>query len=149
MVKIGDWIELPQHNIDGDVIQISLMSIKVRNWDKTIGTVPTSALLSGSFKNWRGMQESGGRRIKRSIHIDISTIRFCTQEMVERFKKFQYITDYINAKIDELSTYNRQKKADLSELINGRRLTNIGTFRAYIEAYLKNHPKIHRGRVST
>jgi miniconductance mechanosensitive channel len=143
MVHIGDWIEMPQYGADGDVIDISLTTVKVRNWDKTISTIPAYALISDSFKNWRGMSESGGRRIKRSVCIDMNTIRFCDDAMLERFKHFQYISDYIEQKKTELVAWNNEKNIDASEPINGRRLTNIGTFRAYLVSYLRDHPKIH------
>ncbi|UCD18100.1 MAG: mechanosensitive ion channel family protein [Candidatus Zixiibacteriota bacterium] len=144
MVRRGDWIEMPKFGADGDVIDVSLHTVKVQNWDKTITTIPTYALISDSFKNWRGMSESGGRRIKRSINIDMNSIRFCTEKMIERFEKIQYIADYIAKKIDEITIYNEEKQVDTSTLANGRHLTNIGTFRAYVVAYLRNHPKIHQ-----
>ena len=144
LVRVGDWIEMPKFGADGDVIDVSLLQIKVQNWDKTISTIPTYALVSDSFKNWRGMSESGGRRIKRAINIDMTSIKFCTEEMLRRFSKYQYITAHIEKKKEELARYNQEKKVDLSELVNGRRMTNIGTFRAYVEAYLHNHPKIHQ-----
>ncbi len=144
MVRIGDWIEMPNFGADGDVVDISLNTVKVQNWDKTISTIPAYALISNSFKNWRGMSESGGRRIKRSVNIDMNSIKFCTEEMIERFKKIQYISDYIEKKKDELAEYNKDYNIDGSTLANGRRMTNVGTFRAYIQAYLRNHPKIHK-----
>ncbi|RKX23996.1 MAG: mechanosensitive ion channel family protein [Candidatus Zixiibacteriota bacterium] len=144
MVRIGDWIEMPKYGADGDVIDVSLLTIKIQNWNKTISTIPTYALVSDSFKNWRGMAESGGRRIKRSVNIDMNSIKFCTSEMLQRFSKYQYITEYIERKKTELTKYNKEAAADTSELINGRHLTNVGTFRAYVEAYLHNHPCIHQ-----
>jgi miniconductance mechanosensitive channel len=144
MVRIGDWIEMPKYGADGDVIEVSINTVKVRNWDKTITTIPTYGLVSDAFKNWRGMSESGGRRIKRALHIDMSSIKFCTDETLESFKKFALITDYIAQKQEEINEYNREHGTDTSQLINGRRQTNIGVFRAYIIAYLKNHPKIHQ-----
>ncbi|MBN2226856.1 MAG: mechanosensitive ion channel [candidate division Zixibacteria bacterium] len=144
MVRRGDWIEMKKFGADGDVIDVSLHTIKVQNWDKTITSIPSYALISDSFKNWRGMSESGGRRIKRSINIDMNSIKFCTAEMIERYKKIQYITEYIDKKTAEIEQHNRQIRADTTTLVNGRRLTNIGTFRAYVVAYLKNHPKIHQ-----
>ncbi len=144
MVRIGDWIEMPKFGADGDVIDVSLNTVKVQNWDKTITTIPTYALMSDSFKNWRGMSESGGRRIKRAIYIDMNSIKFCTDEMLDRFEKFQYITDYVKQKREEIAQYNKEHKIDISELANGRNMTNIGTFRAYIAAYLRNHPKIRQ-----
>jgi len=143
MLKQGDWIEMPKYEADGDIIDITLTTVKVQNWDKTITTIPTYALISDSFKNWRGMQESGGRRIKRAINIDMNTIRFCTPEMLERFAKIRYIADYMNQKNQELDRYNTELGIEPQDLANTRRLTNIGTFRAYVKAYLKNHPMIN------
>ena len=144
MVAYGDWIEMPQYGADGDVIDITLTTVKVQNWDKTITTIPTYSLISESFKNWRGMQDSGGRRIKRAIYLDVSTIKFCDEEMLARFAKIQYITAHIERKKKELAEYNKLNRVDLSHLVNGRRMTNIGTFRAYVQAYLKNHPQINQ-----
>ncbi len=144
MVRIGDWIEMPNFGADGDVVDISLNTVKVQNWDKTISTIPAYAMISNSFKNWRGMSESGGRRIKRSLNIDMNSIKFCTEEMIERFKNIQYITDYIEKKKDELAEYNKEYNIDGSTLVNGRHMTNVGTFQEYIRAYLRNHPKIHK-----
>jgi len=145
MVRRGDWIEMPKYGADGDVIDISLTTVKVQNWDKTISTIPTYSLVSDSFKNWRGMSESAGRRIKRAINIDMTSVRFCDREMIGRFKGFQFISEYMNRKSEELKEYNEQQGIDDSALVNGRRLTNLGTFRAYVVAYLKHHPKIHQG----
>ena len=144
MVAYGDWIEMPQYGADGDVIDITLTTVKVQNWDKTITTIPTYSLISESFKNWRGMQDSGGRRIKRAICLDVSTIVFCDEEMLARFAKIQYITAHIERKKQELAEYNKLNQVDLSHLVNGRRMTNIGTFRAYVQAYLKHHPQINQ-----
>jgi len=144
MVRIGDWIEMPKYGADGDVIDVSIHTVKVRNWDKTITTIPTYGLVTDAFKNWRGMSESGGRRIKRSLHIDMNSIKFSTDEMLERFKKFDFIKEYITQKQEEIYDYNNNHKIDTSQIINGRRQTNIGVFRAYTIAYLKNHPKIHQ-----
>jgi len=143
MVAVGDWIEMPKYGADGDVLEVALTTVKVQNWDKTITTIPTYALISESFKNWRGMSESGGRRIKRAVHIDISSIRFCNEEMLERFGKIQYISEYIQKKKNELEVFNKATKVDNASLANGRRMTNIGTFRAYVQAYLQNHPMIN------
>lgn len=145
MVRRGDWLEMPKYGADGDVIDISLTTVKVQNWDKTITTIPTYALISDSFKNWRGMSDSGGRRIKRAICIDMTSVKLCSDEMLKKFSKFQYIAEYIKRKNREVADYNVERGVDLSELVNGRRLTNVGTFRAYVEAYLRNHPKIHDG----
>jgi miniconductance mechanosensitive channel len=144
MVRVGDWIEMPKHNADGDVIEINLTTVKVRNWDKTITMIPSYAFIQDSFKNWRGMQETGGRRIKRAVYIDVSSIQFCTDEMIERFKKIHYLSDYIEEKEREIAAFNRENNIDPSSKVNGRRLTNIGTFRVYISNYLANHPKIHK-----
>ncbi len=144
MVAKGDWISMPKYGADGDIIEIALTTVKVQNWDKTITTVPTYALITESFKNWRGMSESGGRRIKRSINIDMNTIKFCTDEMLARFDKIQYISEYIERKKVETHTYNLNRNIDESNPVNGRRMTNIGTFRAYVEAYLSNQPMINK-----
>lgn len=148
MVKPGDWISVPTHNADGTVIEISLNTVKVQNWDKTITTVPTYALVSDSFYNWKGMEESGGRRIKRSVIIDMKSIKFCTPEMIKKFKKIQILRDFIEKKQKELDEHNKKNEIDNSILVNGRRMTNIGVFRAYIGAYLHNHPKINNEMTS-
>lgn len=144
MVRLGDWIEMPNHNADGFVTEISLHTVKVQNWDKTVTTIPTYAMVSESFKNWRGMQESGGRRIKRAVYIDMTSIQFCNEEMLERFKKIQYIQEYLKNKTLDVLQYNQKHQADFSSPVNGRRLTNIGTFRAYVDAYLRNNPNIRQ-----
>jgi miniconductance mechanosensitive channel len=144
MVANGDWIEMPNYGADGDVIEVSLTTVKVQNWDKTITTIPTYALISESFKNWRGMQESGGRRIKRAVNIDMSSIKFCDEEMLDRFAKIQYISEYIEHKKHELEAFNQSINVDNTSLVNGRRMTNVGTFRAYVKAYLENHPEVNR-----
>lgn len=144
MLHLGDWIEMPKYGADGDVTDISLTTVKVQNWDKTISTIPAYSLISDSFKNWRGMSESAGRRIKRSINIDMNTIGFCDEQMIEKFRRMQFIADYIDAKKREIDKHNIAANVDDSELVNGRRMTNIGTFRAYVIAYLKNHPMINR-----
>jgi len=144
MVRPGDWIEMPKFGADGDVVEISLNTVKVQNWDKTIVTIPTAAFLDNSIKNWRGMSDSGGRRIKRHLNIDMNTIKFCDDEMIRRFSKIHYISEYLQEKIKEVQAYNQEKKVDTSTLVNGRHLTNLGTFRAYVEAYLRHHPKIHQ-----
>lgn len=144
MVRVGDWIEMPKYGADGDIIDISLNTVKVQNWDKTIVTIPSYALISDSFKNWRGMQNAGGRRIKRSVFIDTSSISFCTEEMLEKFKAIHYLSDYISAKESEIRAYHAEHQIDTSNRVNGRALTNIGVFRVYIQHYLQNHPKIHK-----
>jgi miniconductance mechanosensitive channel len=143
MVGIGDWIEMPKYGADGDVINVTLNTVKVQNWDKTITTIPAYALISDSFKHWRGMSESGGRRIKRSISIDMDSIRFCTPEMLDRFESFGVISDYIKSKRAEIEVFNPALDADISMVVKRRNLTSVGTFRAYIESYLRSHPKIH------
>lgn len=142
MVTVGDWIEMPGRGADGDVIDVSLTTVKIQNWDKTITTIPTYALISDSFKNWRGMFQAGGRRIKRSINIDLRSIQFADEELLERFKKIRVLQSYLEEKLEDIKKHNADVANDLSELINGRRLTNIGTFRAYCVAYLRNHPQI-------
>jgi miniconductance mechanosensitive channel len=145
MVRVGDWIEMPKHNADGDVVEITLTTVKVQNWDKTLTMIPAAAFINESFKNWRGMQESGGRRIKRSVYIDVTSIRFCTDEMIEKFRKIHHLKDYIEQKENEIEAYNREHDIDSSVVVNGRRMTNIGTYRMYIQNYLQNHPHIHKG----
>jgi len=144
MVAVGDWIEMPKYGADGDVLEVALTTVKVQNWDKTITTIPTYALISESFRNWRGMSESDGRRIKRAVNIDMSSIRFCDDEMLQRFKKIQYISRYIERKQTELEQFNQSMRIDSDCLVNGRRMTNIGTFRVYVQAYLQNHPMINK-----
>jgi miniconductance mechanosensitive channel len=142
-VRVGDWLEMPAFNADGDVIDVALYNITVQNWDKTITTIPTYALISESFKNWRGMTASGGRRIKRAVNIDMSSIRFCDEEMLARYEKIQYIAEYIESKKTELEVFNQSQNVDNASLANGRRMTNVGTFRAYVKAYLSHHPMIN------
>lgn len=144
MIRLGDWIEMPKYGANGDVIDISLNTVKIENFDKTITTIPTYALVSDSFKNWRGMVQAGGRRINRSIYIDVTSVTFCTDEMLEKFEKIHYLADYIKGKKAEITRYNLENNIDSTEAANGRRLTNLGTFRAYIQSYLKNHPQIHK-----
>lgn len=147
MVRIGDWVSMPKYGADGDVTEINLTTVKVRNWDKTISTVPTYAFISDSFVNWRGMTNMGVRRIKRSINIDIHSIKFVNEEMLTRFRKFQRIESFVNQRQAEIEEANRNSKADKTELINGRQMTNIGVFRRYIENYLMEHPKIASNEV--
>ncbi|MFO7863766.1 MAG: mechanosensitive ion channel, partial [Salinivirgaceae bacterium] len=144
MVKIGDWISMPAHGADGDVIEITLNTVKVQNFDKTITTIPTYALVSESFSNWRGMMESDGRRIKRSLYVDIRSIHFCSEELLNKLEKVHVLSDYIKSRRKEVSDYNKSKGVDESMMANGRRLTNIGVFRRYIEEYLKHHPQINQ-----
>jgi miniconductance mechanosensitive channel len=143
MLRPGDWISMPKFDADGTVIDVSLTTVKVQNWDKTISTIPTYSLISDSFKNWRGMEESGGRRIKRSINMDMKSVKFCTPEMLDKFKKIEYVKKYIADKEDEIAQYNTERNIDNSVIVNGRRQTNLGVFRAYLRGYLSNHPKIH------
>lgn len=144
MVRVGDWIEMPKYDANGDVIDITLNTVKVMNFDKTITMIPSYALISDSFKNWRGMQASGGRRIKRSINIDTTSISFCTEEMIEELQKIHYLTDYVTTRWDEINIYNMEHQINTESKVNGRQLTNIGVFREYIHQYLRNHPKIHK-----
>jgi miniconductance mechanosensitive channel len=145
LVRVGDWIEVPQYNADGDVLDVALHTIKVQNFDKTLVVFPTYKLLEGSFKNWRGMQLAGGRRIKRSIFIDLSSIKFLDDRLLNKFKNILLLKDYIERKEIEIEKYNREKGVDSNLIINGRRLTNIGTFREYLKAYLKNREDINDG----
>jgi len=144
MLAVGDWLEMPKYGADGDVVDIALTTVKVRNWDKTITTIPTYALISDSFKNWRGMSEAGGRRIKRSIHVEMSSVCFLNKEQLNELKKAQLLSDYITSTISEIEKENADKKADMTVMQNGRRMTNVGTFRKYLVSYLKSHPKIHQ-----
>ena len=130
MVAPGDWIEMPKYGADGDVLEVALTTVKVENWDKTITTIPTYALITESFKNWRGMSESGGRRIKRAINIDMDSIRFCDEEMLDRFAQIQYIAEYLEKRRHEVSGWNAERNVDVADPLNGRQLTNLGTFRA-------------------
>jgi miniconductance mechanosensitive channel len=143
MVRVGDWVTVSNYGADGDVIEINLTTIKVQNFDKTITTIPTYAFISDAFTNWRGMENSDGRRIKRAINIKIDSIKFCSPEVLERFKKYHLITNYIEDKQKSISAFNKKHNVDKSELINGRHLTNIGLFRIYIQEYLKNNPNIN------
>lgn len=144
MVRIGDWITFQKFGADGDVIEINLATVKVRNFDHTITTIPTYALISDSFKNWRGMTESNGRRIKRALNIRMASIRHLHQDDLDKLSKIDLIKDYISSKTDEISNYNAENKVDKSLLINGRNLTNIGVFRKYIESYVENHSAINK-----
>ena len=144
MVARGDWIEMPKYGADGNVIDIALTTVKVQNWDNTITTVPTYALISDSFKNWRGMQESGGRRIKRSLKIDINTVRFCDEAHLKELRKIDLISDYLKEREAEIAKERAARKGRGDHPINSRALTNLGTFRAYVRGYVKNHPMIHQ-----
>ena len=144
MVRVGDWITMPQFGADGDVIDVQLHTVKVQNFDKTITTIPTHRLITDSFQNWRGMSESGGRRIKRSLYFDVSSIRFQSEEEIEHFRRFVLLADYVDDKRRELEAYNARLQGEVAADVNRRRLTNIGTFRAYAFNYLKNHPRIRQ-----
>ena len=143
MLSVGDWLEMPQNGADGDVIDISLTTVKVRNWDKTITSIPSYALISDSFKNWRNIEAVGGRRIKRSILIDASSVHFATRAELERLAEARLLTDYIQTKADELQRDNRERGIDPDSAINARRLTNLGIFRAYLTAYLGENEHIN------
>ena len=143
LFKVGDWVEAPQFGADGDVIDIALHTIKIQNWDKTISIIPTNKLVDSSFKNWKGMSESGGRRIKRAIHIDLNSIKFCDKQMIEKFRKIDIISDYVNDKNSEIESHNSSKKVEDSDL-NGRALTNIGTYRIYVQNYLRKNSNLHQ-----
>ena len=141
LFKLGDWVEAPQFGADGDVVDIALHTVKIQNWDKTISIIPTHKLIDSSFKNWRGMSDSGGRRIKRSINIDMNSIKFCNNELIEKLKSITLISKYIDDKVSAITEHNISVNKE--SIINGRALTNIGTYRAYIKAYLKNNKNIH------
>ncbi len=145
MVRVGDWIEMPTFGADGDVIDIALHTVKVQNWDKTITTIPTHRLISESFKNWRGMSESGGRRIKRTFYIDTNSIRFLDDDDLAYFERFALLEEYIKTKRRELTEYNATHVQDPEIISNTKRLTNVGTLRAYLVEYLRRHSKVHQG----
>jgi miniconductance mechanosensitive channel len=144
MLRIGDWIEMPKYGADGEVIDVTLNTVKIQNFDKTIITVPAYVMVSDSFKNWRGMQEFGGRRIKRSVYIDVNSIRFCTPEMIEKFKNIEYLKDYIIEMENNINAYNQKHPGDANLLANGRHMSNIGTFRIYIQKFLENFPGLYK-----
>jgi miniconductance mechanosensitive channel len=144
LVRVGDWIEMSQYGADGDVISISIHTVRVQNFDKTITTIPTYAMVSSSFKNWRGMQDSKGRRIKRPLYIDLTSIRFCDEELLSKLAKIEILKEYIEEKEREIAADNTSRAMDSSTYLNGRRQTNIGVFRAYIGAYLKNNSHINQ-----
>ncbi len=143
-VRVGDWIEMPKYGVDGDVLQINLNNVKIQNWDKTIVTIPTYTLLSDSFKNYRGMQETGGRRIKRALNIKMSSIRYLSEDEITALKKIHLLAPYIERREQEIAEYNKSWNTDTSSPVNGRRMTNIGLFRAYVLTYAKHHPNIHQ-----
>lgn len=144
MVRIGDWVSIPDHGADGDVIDIKLQTVTIQNWDKTLINVPIYSLVSSSFKNWRGMSESGGRRIMRHINIDMNSVKFCTEDLTERFKQIDLLRNYMVDKQKEIEDDNKKNNVNTSQLINGRRMTNIGVFRAYVVAYLRANPSINQ-----
>ena len=144
MIGIGDWVDMPQANADGDVIDIALHTVKIQNWDKTISTIPTHKFISESFKNWRGMSESGGRRMKRAIHLDLNSIHFLSAEEINRLSRFEFLHEYLRAKQSELKVANARDVPGNGVTPDPRRLTNVGTFRAYVRHYLRNHPMIHQ-----
>ena len=143
MVKIGDWVEMRSRGADGTVIDISLNTIKVQNWDKTISTIPTYSMVSESFINWKGMEDSGGRRIKRAVTIDMTTIKLCDSAMLNRFEKFLLIRDYVRKKEEEIQAFNKKNNISNEDTISGRRQTNVGVFRRYLEVYLQQHQKVN------
>lgn len=144
MLRVGDWITVPKYNADGDVIEVSLNTVKVKNFDNTITTIPPHILINDSFQNWRGMEESGGRRIKRSINIDMNSVKFCSPEMLAKYKKIALIKDYVEEKEQVLNQYNEEFGIDNSILVNGRRQTNLGVFRAYVERYIASLPAVNQ-----
>lgn len=148
MVKPGDWIEMPSRGADGTVLEITLNTVKVQNWDRTISTIPTYALVSESFTNWKGMEDgTDGRRIKRSIFIDMRSVKFCSPELLEKLMKIHYLKDYIEMRSKEIEEYNTKMGFDTTMPVNGRRMTNLGVFRKYIEGYLTNHPKVNNNAI--
>jgi len=145
MLRVGDWIEMPQLNADGDVIDIALHTVKVRNWDKTVTSIPSWRLISDSYKNWRGMEETGGRRVKRALYIDAASVHFLDEPALRRLSSLRLLADYLSSKEQELAQWNQAQGHAAEVPANRRRLTNLGTFRAYVQAYLDGHPQIHHG----
>lgn len=143
MVRKGDWITVPKFGADGDVVDVSLTTVSVQNWDKTISSIPTYSLLTDTFKNWRGMEDSGGRRIKRALALDMTSIRFVDDALMERMRKVQILRDFLDKRAEEIAAFNRENDVDDSLPVNGRRMTNVGIFRAYLEHYLKRNPQVH------
>lgn len=144
MVRLGDWIDIPPSGVDGEVIDITMITVKVRNWDNTIVSLPAYDLISKSFKNWRGMQELGIRRIKRSIFMDMHSVKYCSDEMLNRFRKIEYMEEYITEKQTQIDSYNSEHEVDKALVVNGRQQTNIGVFRMYVLRYLQNHPHVSK-----
>lgn len=145
MFNTGDWIAMPKYDVDGEILLIGLTNVKVQNWDKTISTLPTYSLTTEAVKNWRGMSESGGRRIKRAIHIDLRSVKFCNQDMLDSFANIRHIKGYLSKKLEVLREYHQSEQIDETDLLNSRRLTNLGTFRAYLQGYLSNHVDVNKG----
>jgi miniconductance mechanosensitive channel len=143
LVRVGDWIEFKRYGADGNVVNLSLTTVQVQNWDNTISTIPTYALVADSFRNWRGMTESDGRRIKRALYLDMNSVQFCDEELLDRFEKIQLIRDYVQQRRQEVAEHNRSLGQDAEHSFNGRRLTNLGTFRHYVNAYLRSHADVH------
>ncbi|WP_339878462.1 mechanosensitive ion channel family protein [Pseudidiomarina gelatinasegens] len=144
IIRVGDWVEMPNLSVDGDVIDIALHTVKVQNWDKTISTIPTKRFISDPFKNWRGMQESGGRRIKRNLMLDQNSVHFLSEDERDKLHRFRLLRDYLSTKQQEIDDWNQQLKDEGKEPVNTRRISNLGTFRAYVLQYLKNHPRVHQ-----
>jgi miniconductance mechanosensitive channel len=144
LVRVGDWVTVKKYGADGNIEQINLFTVKIRNFDKTVVTVPTTAFTVEGVQNWRGMTESGGRRIKRNLDIDLTTVKFASPELLEELKKIHLLKAYIEQKEEEIKKYNEQSKIDSSIEVNGRRQTNLGLYRAYTEMYLRNHPRVHQ-----
>jgi miniconductance mechanosensitive channel len=143
MLQVGDWIAMPKYNADGIVIEVTLNTVKVKNWDNSITTIPPYAFISDSFQNWRGMQESGGRRVKRSINIDMKSVKFCTPEMIAKYRKIHILKEYIEKTEEVIGAYNEKNSIDNSVLVNGRRQTNVGVFRAYLTDFIRNYPDVN------
>ncbi len=148
MLRVGDWIEIPDIGVDGDVVDIALHTVKVQNWDKTISTVPTHRLISKTFRNWRGMTDAGGRRIKRALHLDATSVRFMTEDEIDRFRRFAPLADYMRTKQTEIEVWNHDRRPSEGFWTDSRRLTNLGTFRAYVVQYLRSHPNLAADRMT-
>ncbi len=148
MLRVGDWIEIPDIGVDGDVIDIALHTVKVQNWDKTISTIPTHRLISKTFRNWRGMTDAGGRRIKRALHIDATSVRFLKDDEIERFGRFVPLAGYMEEKQADIASWNAGRTPPPGMWTDPRRLTNLGTFRAYVVQYLRDHPNLAADRMT-
>jgi miniconductance mechanosensitive channel len=147
MLRVGDWIAMPKYNADGVVIEVTLNTVKIKNWDNSITTIPPYAFISDSFQNWRGMQESGGRRVKRSINIDMKSVKFCTPEMIAKYRKIHILKEYIEKTEEGLNEYNEKNNIDNSVPVNGRRQTNLGVFRAYLTDFIRNYPDVNHNLI--